>query len=65
MQLQNVADPSGTGHVATYDLVNTKMNELTNGLSWKAPVKAKSTANIAGSIVGAVFTCHRRLSANP
>jgi hypothetical protein len=57
VQLQNVADPTGTGHAATYDWVNTKMNELTNGLSWKAPVKAKSTANIAGSISGNVFTC--------
>ena len=57
VQLQNVADPTGTGHVATYDYVNTKINELTNGLSWKAPVKAKSTANIAGSISGNVFTC--------
>ena len=57
VQLQNVADPTGTGHAATYDWVNSKMNELTNGLSWKAPVRAKSTANIAGSLVGSVFTC--------
>ena len=57
VQLQNVADPTGTGHVATYDYVNNEINELTNGLSWKAPVKAKSTANIAGSLVGNVFTC--------
>ena len=57
VQLQNVADPTGTGHVATYDWVNTQITSLTNGLSWKKPVKAKSTANIAGSMVGNVFTC--------
>ena len=57
VQLRNVADPSGTGHVATYDWVNTQLSSLTNGLSWKAPVKAKSTSNLAGALSGAVFTC--------
>ena len=57
VKLQNVADPTATGEVATYDYVNTKITELTNGLSWKAPVKCKTTANIAGSMSGAVFTC--------
>ena len=33
VSLQNVADPTGTGHVATWDFVNTKINELSNGLS--------------------------------
>jgi hypothetical protein len=55
--LKNVADPTGTGEVATFDYVNTKINELSNGLSWKAPVKCKSTAAIAGTMVGSVFTC--------
>ena len=57
VSLQNVADPTGTGQVATWDYVNTKVNELNNGLSWKAPVRAKSTANVAGSLSGNVFTC--------
>jgi len=55
--LSNVADPTGTGQAATYDYVNTKVNELSNGLSWKAPAKLKTTANVAGALVGAVFTC--------
>ena len=57
VQLRNVADPTATGHVATYDWVNTQISSLTNGLSWKAPVRAKSTANIPGALAGAVFTC--------
>lgn len=57
VKLKNVADPTATGEVATYDYVNTKVNELSNGLSWKAPVRAKSTANIAGTLSGSVFTC--------
>ena len=57
VKLKNVADPTTTGEVATYDYVNTKVNELSNGLSWKAPVRAKSTANIAGTLSGSVFTC--------
>ena len=57
VSLQNVADPTGTGQVATWDYVNAKVNELNNGLSWKAPVRAKSTADVAGSLVGNVFTC--------
>ena len=57
VSLQNVADPTGTGHVATWDFVNTKINELSNGLSWKEPVKCKTTADVAGSMVGNVFTC--------
>ena len=55
--LSNVADPTGTGQAATYDYVNTKVNELSNGLSWKEPAKLKTTANVAGALVGAVFTC--------
>ena len=35
--LSNVKDPTGTGQVATYDWVNTKVNELSNGLAWKEP----------------------------
>jgi len=54
--LKNVADPSGTGEVATFDWVNTKLDQLSNGLSWKAPVRAKSTSNIAGSLSSSVFT---------
>ena len=57
VSLQNVADRTGTGQVATWDYVHTKMNELNNGLSWKAPVRVKSTADVAGSLVGNVFTC--------
>jgi hypothetical protein len=57
VKLTNVADPTATGHVATYDWVNTKLNELSNGLSWKPPARAKSTENIPGSLTGNVFTC--------
>ena len=57
VSLQNVADPTGTGQVATWDYVNTKVNELNNGLSWKAPVRVKTTADVAGSLSGNVFTC--------
>ena len=57
VQLTNVADPTGTGHVATFDYVNNKVNELSNGLQWKAPVKCKSTADVAGTLTGAVYTC--------
>ena len=57
VKLKNVQDPTQTGEVATWDYVNTKVNELSNGLSWKAPVKAKTTENINGSLVGNVFTC--------
>ena len=57
IKLKNVQDPSASGEVATYDWVNTKVNELSNGLSWKAPVKAKSTANLAGTLTGNVLTC--------
>ena len=32
VKLKNVADPTATGEVATYDYVNTKVNELSNGL---------------------------------
>ena len=55
--LSNVADPTGTGHAATKDYVDTKVSELNNGLSWKAPVKLKTTANVAGTLTGNVFTC--------
>ena len=55
--LSNVKDPTGTGQVATYDWVNTKVNELSNGLAWKEPVKVKTTVNVAGSTVGNVLTC--------
>ena len=55
--LSNVKDPTGTGQVATYDWVNTKVNELSNGLAWKEPVKVKTTVNVAGSMVGNVLTC--------
>ena len=55
--LKNVADPTSTGEVATWDYVNTKINELSNGLSWKAPVKCKAAAAVAGTLVGSVFTC--------
>ena len=55
--LKNVADPTGTGEVATFDYVNTKINELSNGLSWKAPVKCMAAAPVAGTMVGSVFTC--------
>ena len=57
VKLKNVADPTATGEVATYDYVNTKVNELSNGLSWKEPAKLKTTANVAGALVGAVLTC--------
>ena len=57
VKLKNVADPTATGEVATFDYVNTKVTELSNGLSWKAPVRAKSTTNIAGTLSGNVFTC--------
>ena len=56
VKLTNVADPTGTGHAATYDWVNTKMDALSNGLSWKAPARAKSTANIPGTLVGNVLS---------
>ena len=56
VSLQNVADPTGTGQVATWDYVNTKVNELNNGLSWKEPVRCKTTANLAGSLSGNVYT---------
>lgn len=54
--LANIADPTGTGHAATYDYVNTQINSLSNGLHWKAPARAKTTANLAGSLTGNVFT---------
>ena len=57
VKLKNVADPTATGEVATFDYVNTKIDELSNGISWKAPVRLKSTANIPGTLSGAVFTC--------
>lgn len=56
VKLTNVADPTATGHAATYDWVNTKLDSLSNGLNWKAPVKARTTANLAGSLVGNVLT---------
>lgn len=57
VKLRNVADPTGSGDAVNFDYLNTKLNELSNGLSWKAAVKVKTTANIAGSSVGNVFTC--------
>ena len=55
--IKNVADPLETGDVATFDFVNTKISELSNGINWKIPVRAKSTSNIAGTMSGKVLTC--------
>jgi hypothetical protein len=57
VRLTNVADPTSTSDVATYDWVNTKMNELSNGLSWKKPARAMATADLPGTMVGNVLTC--------
>ena len=57
VRLTNVADPTSTSDVATYDWVNTKMNELSNGLSWKKPARAMAAADIPGTLVGNVLTC--------
>ena len=33
VKLKNIADPTATGEVATFDYVNTKVDELSNGIS--------------------------------
>lgn len=57
VSLKNVADPTGTGEVATFDWVNSRLDSLSNGLTWKSPVVCKSTSNIPATLVGNVLTC--------
>ena len=42
---------------ATWDYVNSRLDSLSNGLTWKPPVKCKSTLNVPATLVGNVLTC--------
>jgi len=57
VKLKNIADPTLPSEASTKNYVDTKVQELQNGLSWKLPVKCKSNANASATLNGNVLTC--------
>ena len=47
--ISNLAEPSDDHHASTKSYVDSQISNKLNGLSWKSPVKCKSTVNLAGT----------------
>ena len=54
--LSNIATPTANTHAATKAYVDSEILSQINGLTWKKSVRAKTTANLVGTLVGNVFT---------
>ena len=56
VKIANIAEPTETHHASTKNYVDSQIADKLNGLSWKSPVKCKTTQNLDGSFSGNVLT---------
>ena len=48
VKIANIAEPTETHHASTKNYVDSQIADKLNGLSWKSPVKCKTTQNLDG-----------------
>lgn len=54
--LSNIANPTANSHAVNKAYLDTQIASNINGLSWKKSARAKTTANLVGTLVGNVFS---------